>query len=110
MGITKKESAALEAEGWKVGTVDELLDLSDEDMLFIEMKIALAKALQEKRKRKRLTQTQLARLCGSGQGRIAKMERGDASLDLMVRSLLAMGASPREIGRKLSGAKRHRRG
>lgn len=105
MGVTRKEAAALEAEGWKVGTVQELLELSDADMVYIEIKLALAKALQEKRRKKKLTQTQLAELCGSGQGRVAKMERGDASLDLMVRSLIAMGSSPQEIARKVASAK-----
>ena len=40
---------------------------------------------------------------GSSQSRVAKMEAADpsVSLDLLVRGLLATGASPRDIGRVL---------
>ena len=31
-----EKKAALEADGWKIGTVQELLDLSDEDSAAIE--------------------------------------------------------------------------
>ncbi len=58
--MKKKELQALEANGWKIGTIQELLDLPDEDVLFIEMKVALAKAVKEKRKKQSVSQTQLA--------------------------------------------------
>jgi hypothetical protein len=46
----------------------------------------------------------VAKLGRSSQSRVAKMETGDAtvSLDLLVRSLLAIGASPKDIGRAIS--------
>jgi hypothetical protein len=52
----------LETKGWKVGTVAEFLQLSPEESAYIEMKLALSKNLQERRKDKSLTQEQLARL------------------------------------------------
>lgn len=102
--MDKKKRRALEAAGWTIGTVQDLLELTDEEMAFVEVKVALSKALKDKRRKKRLTQTQVARLVGSSQPRVAKMERGESSLDSLVRSLLAIGASPREIGRKIAAA------
>jgi predicted transcriptional regulator len=94
----------LERKGWKVGTVAQFLQLSREKSAYIEMKLALSKNLQERRKDKSLTQDQLARLLKSSQSRIAKMEAGDpsVSLDLLVRSLLALGESRRSLAKILS--------
>ena len=77
----------LERKGWKVGTVSELLNLSTEEAAYVELKLALSKSLQERRRQKRITQAQLARLLRSSQSRVAKMEAGDPSvaLDLLVR-------------------------
>jgi transcriptional regulator with XRE-family HTH domain len=57
-----------------------------------------------------MTQTQLARQIGSSQSRVAKMEAADpsVSMELLVRSLAALGASQAEIG-KIVGA-RNRKG
>ena len=48
-----------------------------------------------------LSQAQLAKAVQSSQSRVAKMEAGDptVSLDLLVRSLLALGAPNRDLGR-----------
>jgi len=94
----------LETKGWKVGTVAEFLRLSPEESAYIEMKLALSKNLQERRKDKSLTQEQLARLLKSSQSRVAKMEAGDpsVSLDLLVRSLLILGESRKSLAKILS--------
>ncbi len=49
-------------------------------------------------------QVELASRLGSSQSRVAKLEAADAtvSLDLLIRGLLALGASRREIGRALA--------
>ncbi len=104
MALSARKRKALEAEGWKFGRVQDLLELTDEEGALIEVKVTLARALKALRQKKRLTQTALARLIGSNQSRIARMERGDASLDLMVKGLLALGATRREIGKKLQEA------
>ena len=69
-------------------------------MEYIEIKIALSQKVQEIRKRRRLTQKETADLIGSSQSRIAKMEAGDpsVSIDLQVKSLLALGVSRSELG------------
>ena len=57
------------------------------------------------RRKSDLTQVQLAERLGSSQSRVAKIEAGDpsVSLDLLTRSMLALGASRRDIARVLSG-------
>jgi len=94
----------LEAAGWKVGTVREFLDLTDEEAALIELKLDLARAVKAERIRRKMTQDELGRLLGSGQSRVAKMEAGDpsVSIDLLVRSLLRMGATRRDLARHLS--------
>ena len=106
--MKKAKRARLERAGWKVGTTREFLGLSAEEMHFLDLKLTLARALRQKRERAGLSQTALAKLIESSQSRVAKIEAGDRSvtLDLIVRSLLAMGASPRELGRIISSAKK----
>jgi hypothetical protein len=43
-------------------------------------------------------------MVSSSQSRIAKMEAGDptVTIDLLIKSLLTLGVSPREIGRTIS--------
>jgi len=102
MKTSKKKR--LEARGWKVGDSREFVGLSPEEAAYVELKLALSRNLRTTRKEKNLTQEQLARLLKSSQSRIAKMEAGDptVSLDLLVRSLLALGASPRTLSRILA--------
>jgi hypothetical protein len=94
----------LEAAGWRFGSAREFLSLSAADAAFIEFKLKLAHSLKARRLKRRLGQVQAAKLLHSSQSRVAKMETADASvsLDLLVRSHLALGASGSEIGRILT--------
>lgn len=98
----------LESKGWKVGSARDFLNLSPEESAYIDMKLELAENLRAQRQRRKLTQTELARLLNSSQSRIAKMEAGDpsVSMDLLVRSLLALGASKRKVAKIISPTKR----
>ena len=91
----------LEAAGWKVGSAQEFLDLSDHEAAFVEVKVALGTILRRYRTRRGWSQTAVAERIGSSQSRVAKMEAGDrsVSLDLQVRAILALGASPKELGK-----------
>ena len=102
--MREEKRRRLEAKGWKVGSVKEFLQLSDEEAAYIELKLRLAESLRDRRQRRHITQVELARALKSSQSRIAKMEAGDpsVSLDLLVRSLLALGASSRELARIIS--------
>ena len=96
----------LERKGWRVGTVREFLGLSEDEAAYVELRVRLADSLKNRRRRRNLTQTALAKLIRSSQSRVAKMEGGDpsVSLDLLIRSLLALGASSRDLARTISAA------
>jgi len=102
--MDKRKKEKLAKKGWKVGTVAEFLNLSAEESAYIEMKLALSEKLKERRQRKKLTQAELAKAIESSQSRVAKMEAGDptVSIDLLVKSLLALGVSKKELGRTIS--------
>jgi DNA-binding XRE family transcriptional regulator len=102
--MLKTKQRRLEKQGWRVGSADEFLELNPQESAYVELKLALSRSLQERRRRKKLTQEQLARLIKSSQSRVAKMEAGDptVSIDLLVRSLLALGTSSKALARSLS--------
>jgi len=93
----------LESKGWKVGTVEEFLNLSAAESAYVELKLSLSENFHKYRKNKKLTQEQVAQMIKSSQSRVAKMETGDpsVSLDLLIRSLLALGATKKELTKML---------
>jgi ribosome-binding protein aMBF1 (putative translation factor) len=95
----------LESKGWTVGSTQDFLELSDEEAQYVELRLRLAEGLRRHRSARGITQTALAKALGSSQSRVAKMETGDTtvSIDLLVRSLLSMGVSRRDIGRMFAG-------
>lgn len=99
--MDKEKIKKLQAKGWQVGDVDEFLGLSQEELTYIEMKLALSRAVKERRLLKKLTQQQLAKLIGSSQSRISKIENNDpsVSLELQIKSLLSLGATREELAR-----------
>jgi len=104
MTVREEKRRRLEAKGWKFGTAQEFLRLSDEEATYIDLKARLATGLRTRRRRRSLTQADLAKRLQSSQSRIAKMEAGDpsVSLDLLIRSLLILGTSRRELSRIIS--------
>lgn len=102
MKATKRKK--LEAKGWKVGSAEDFLDLSPEEVSYIELKYALSNSLKERRTKEKLSQVEVAKLVKTSQSRIAKMEAGDpsVSIDLLIKSLLALGASPKDLARAIS--------
>ena len=102
--MRKAKREKLAARGWRVGSAQEFLGLSKEEALFIEIKLALARSLWARRQRIGWSQAEVARRIRSSQSRVAKMEAGDAlvSIDLLVRSLLAIGATRRDVARIIS--------
>jgi ribosome-binding protein aMBF1 (putative translation factor) len=89
----------LKAAGWKVGTTKDFLGLTDQEAALVEVKLSLIEALKKSRQKRRLSQVDLAQRMGSSQSRIAKIEAGDSSvsLDLIVRALIAAGATQQDI-------------
>jgi DNA-binding XRE family transcriptional regulator len=108
MRASKKKR--LVARGWAVGDARDFLGLSEEEAAFVELKLALAENLRQRRQKRGMTQTQLAKRLESSQSRVAKMEGGDrsVSLDLLVRSLLTVGMTRRELARVIGSSARSR--
>ena len=101
--MEKNKKRQLEAKGYRIGDAKDFLGLSPEESAYIDMKMALSQALIQKRKQQRLTQLELARKLNSSQSRVAKMEKGDptVSVDLLVKALLAMGATKKSIAKTI---------
>jgi predicted XRE-type DNA-binding protein len=99
MKSTKRQK--LEAAGWRVGTASQLLGLSKQEAELVELRLALAEGLRMRREAHNLTQARFAKLIGSSQSRVAKMEAADSTvaLDLLLRSLLATGVTRRGLAR-----------
>ncbi|HXB57661.1 MAG TPA: helix-turn-helix domain-containing protein [Vicinamibacteria bacterium] len=104
--MRRGKTLRLEAKGWRFGSAQEFLRLSDEETAYVELRLRLADSLRRRRQKRNLSQTDLAKLLCSSQSRVAKMEGGDpsVSIDLLIRSLLALGASNRDLARAISGA------
>ena len=100
----------LEAAGWTFGDAQDFLGLSDEETAFVEVKLALSESLRDRRTGRGMTQTELAQRIGSSQSRVAKMEASDpsVSLDLLVRGLLATGATAGDIAVAIAARERPR--
>jgi ribosome-binding protein aMBF1 (putative translation factor) len=89
----------LVAKGWRFGSPKDLLQLTDQEVAYIELRLKLADGLRARRNAKGMTQKDLAAAMQSSQSRVAKMEAGDpaVSLDLLVKSLIALGTSNRQL-------------
>jgi DNA-binding XRE family transcriptional regulator len=96
----------LEAQGWRFGSAKDFLGLTDEEAEYIELRLSLAALLRKRRENIGYTQTQVADLIGSSQSRVAKMEAGDpsVSVDLLIRTLLALGVNRKQVGRAIGAA------
>jgi hypothetical protein len=106
--MDKRKRAKLRAAGWTVGTPREFLRMSDEEVAFVEFKLALSKTLQALRAAQELSQVDVARRLQSSQSRVAKMEASDpsVSVDLLVKSLFRLGAQPGDIAKALRGRRK----
>ena len=101
--MDKRKQRKLEARGWRVGSVAEFLGLSPEEAALVEMKARLSQAVRARRISLHLSQTAVAKRLGSSQSRVAKIEAGDrtVSIDLLMKALVALGATPRDVGKAL---------
>ena len=106
--MQKAKQQALEAHGWRVGSAEEFLELTAEEAAMVELKLRLSDALRARRTKLQLSQAAVADRLGSSQSRVAKMEAGDASvsLDLLMRALLGLGATPNDVAKAIQTPKR----
>jgi ribosome-binding protein aMBF1 (putative translation factor) len=104
--MDQKRKDRLESAGWRVGNAEDFLELTREEAAFVELKLALARFLRDVRVQQGWTQAQTAKRLGSSQSRLAKMEAADASVsvDLLVKSLLGLGATREQVGQVIARA------
>ena len=97
--MLESKKRRITAKGWKIGTAKEFLGLSASEEAYIDLRLRLSDGLKSRRNLRRVTQTQLAQALRSSQSRVAKMEAGDptVSIDLLVKSLLVLGTTNREL-------------
>lgn len=98
----------LEAAGWKVGTLEQFLGLTKEEVRLIDLKLSLSKRVKRHRLSRGITQVKLAKSLGSSQSRVAKLEDGadGATLDFLFRALFVLGVSNAAIAREIHPRKR----
>jgi predicted XRE-type DNA-binding protein len=103
--MDKEKKARLEEHGWRVGLAGEFLGMTPQEAAYVDLRLKLSDAVREYRKKRHLTQVQLAELLQSSQSRVAKVEAADesVSLDLLVRSLLALGATHQDLANVITG-------
>ena len=101
--MEQKTHQGVKEKGWRVGTVSNFLDLSPEEEIVVEIKLALSRCLKGHR-HEQMTQAELASQIGSSQLRVANAENSDesVSIELLIRAILATGASPQEIGKVIA--------
>ena len=102
--MDKATKQKLAAAGWTTGDAQDFLGLTDAEAAFVDMKLALAADLKARRLDRHLNQTQVARIIGSSQSRVAKMEAADpsVSVDLLIRALLKLGARRRDVAKAVA--------
>lgn len=103
MHPTKQMTARIAAMGGRVTTVEEWLGLTPDEVAVIDMKIRLGQEFRDRRVRSGLSQESVARILKTSQGRVSKLEKGQATLDQLARSVLALGGSPNEVGQAIAG-------
>jgi predicted XRE-type DNA-binding protein len=104
--MDQNKKKRLEDAGFHVGDAEEFLELTPEEAAFVELKLALARFLHDVRTQRGWTQAQTAKRLGSSQSRLAKMEAADpsVSVDLLVKSLLGLGATREQVGQVIARA------
>lgn len=104
--MEKTKKKRLEKRGWKIGSTAEFLGLTPEENRYIELKLALGEHLKKLRRSRGLSQVRVAKLLSSSQSRVAKMEAADpsVSLDLLVRSILVLGSSEKELAKVIASS------
>ena len=107
MTMKADKKRKLQAAGYRVSDAEDFLGMSEEEVALVELKVLLTCFMKELRKKQEVSQAELAKMIGSSQSSVAKMEAGDPSVstDLLFRGVLALGATRKDIG-KVLGSRR----
>jgi transcriptional regulator with XRE-family HTH domain len=98
--MNKADREALEAAGYRVfDDAADFLGLTAEERRLVELRVAISRAIRARRKRKSLTQLQVAKQLKTSQPRYARIEAGapGVSFDLMFRALFAQGGTMQDL-------------
>jgi DNA-binding XRE family transcriptional regulator len=97
--MDKRKRQALEAAGWVFEDAEDFLELTPEERCLVELRVAISRDIRARREKQHMTQLQLAKKLKTSQPRVAKIEAGssDVSLDLMFRSLFALGGRIKDL-------------
>lgn len=99
-----KKRRRLEANGWRVGSVQEFLSLSDAEAELIEVHIRLIDEIKRRLSVHGMSQAMLAAELGTSASRLSHMLAGkQVSADALVRALFVLGATTREVGKVIGG-------
>jgi transcriptional regulator with XRE-family HTH domain len=92
-------------KGWVEGSAQELLGLSDAEAAYVEAKLALTRAVRERRVALGLSQAQMAKALGTSQSRFSFIEKGDpsVSIDLALRALFETGMDVKGAAAVMAG-------
>jgi len=103
--MDKKKRQQLLDKGFRIGSAADFLELTPEEEAYIEIRLDISNMVKAQRAKRGWTQDQLAHAIGSSQSRIAKLEGGDPgiSMDLMIKALLRLGTSRKQLGKLLEG-------
>ena len=105
--MNKAKREALEQAGWVLGDAEDFLELTDEERHLVELRIAVSSAFQARRRDRRLTQSEVAKMLGTSQPRVAKIEAAsEVSLDLMFRGLFVLGGTMKDVQSVMNKSKR----
>jgi ribosome-binding protein aMBF1 (putative translation factor) len=94
-----KKRKQLEAAGYRITDSAEWLGLTPQEQAIVNMRVNFALEIERVRKASNITQQELADKIGTRQSGVARMLNNPttATIDSLIRTLLALGASPKRI-------------
>ncbi len=97
--MQKSKREKLKKVGYRLTDTKSFLGLNEAEAALVELKVNLTERLKEIRLKKNISQVELAKLLGSSQSRVAKIEKAsaDVTLDLIYKALFILGDIPAEI-------------
>ena len=102
--MNKQKIDRLNKLGWQTGDIDDLLELTDAELSYIELKIQIGLLLKEIRQTNNQTQKQAAAAAETSQSRFVNLEAGDPSvtIDRQIRALFSNGATIKDIAKAIN--------
>ena len=97
MNATKKKN--LESQSYIFTTPADFFGLTDVERKLVKMRHILTRTFSDMRKRKCLSQSDVAKRMNSTQGRVSKIEANhpEVSIDFMIQGLFALGCEPQQL-------------